>query len=233
MTCLFSGCKKNKRENNSTPPAAPAAPPAAAPPSDTPPTNDSHNSHKPKEEPVYCHKNDFNPRPINTTKNIHIERQYQRVVRYNCQDQVTSDKVETVKSPHGGNVKIRPKVLDSLTQQPAYKGQWLKIENRQRCEGGTVTFDDLDRMVANLFVDMAPGVFSFQVQAGTNIIDYIFYICKELDAKQECISKLVEEEGSLVLDVDYVEKNLQGIRQIHPTEEECKPQPSSTPTPIS
>ena len=80
---------------------------------------------------------------------------------------------------------------------------------------------------AILFLDMSPGFFSFQVTAGENLIDYDFYACSKVDESGVCLEKGIQENGTVILNVEYKEITRSSFRGFRPTESECKAKPAS------
>ena len=187
------------------------------------PTDQNLPQHE-KEEKVTCSPSSTEKREILFTKNISITREYQRTIRYNCDGSVKSDELETIASPHGGDLIISPKVVQE-NKRTEYKGHW-KIINRSFCEGRTsYRFNDPDMYKAVLFLDMSPGFFSFQITAGENFLDYDFYACSKVDENDVCLEKGIQENGTVILNVEYKENTRPGSREFHPTEDDCKPKP--------
>lgn len=186
--------------------------------------SDQNSPQHEKEEKVTCNPSSTQERVILFTKNISITREYQRTIRYNCDGSVKSDELETVASPHGGEIIISPKAIQE-NKRTEYKGHW-QIINSSFCEGRTsYRFNDPDMYKAVLFLDMSPGFFSFQITAGENLLDYDFYACSKVDENDVCLEKEIQENGTVILNVEYKENTRPGSREFHPTEDDCKPKP--------
>lgn len=186
--------------------------------------NTGEQTQKQKEEEAICSSKSPQQGEVLFSKNISITREFQRTIRYLCDGSVKSDEMETVVSPHGGDLIISPKVAQE-NKRTNYKGHW-KIINRSLCSGRTsYRFNDPDMYEAVLFLDMSPGFFSFQVAAGENNIGYEFYACGKVDENGYCLEKGIQEMGTVIVNVDYKENTRPGTREFHPSEDECKPKP--------
>jgi hypothetical protein len=142
-----------------------------------------------------------------------LTRQWQRVIRYDCNNQVTSDKMETVKSPIQ-NVSIKPFEYTNL-----YSSEFKNLTN-----GSSPSTLNLTDFV----IDMAPSAFNMKVEEGINKIEYKFLYCDQtvVDAQgQTTCAKApdVRESGTFFLNISYVQQNLDGFLELKPSPEECKP----------
>lgn len=141
--------------------------------------------------------------------------QRQRVIRYNCQDQVISDKIESVKPP-----------IEHLSIHPQSSVQIYSstFEN--------VTIHTVPGVIVNytdFTIDLNPGAFNLEVQVGINQIDYKFYYCSQLmpapnEGKCAQMPEL-RESGSLFINVSYENIELPGESIVKPSLEQCKPTP--------
>jgi hypothetical protein len=175
---------------------------------------------------------------------IRIERVFQRVVRYDCDHKVKSDRTETVQSPFVAYT-LKPKSLwlgTSVFSSSAY--------NRTACSTQGLPLDDIVGLLITpltslakaewqglktklgfpsieLTLDTSPTVGHMQVDRDRkNYIDYEFTKC--LDAKEsedsngknvrECVKSEPIEKGTLILTVKYSERTLSNTKEI----DECK-----------
>ena len=135
---------------------------------------------------------------LETAKEMQLTRKTQRVVRYNCNDSIFSDKIETVNSPKRSiqlvPVNTRVEIVSS------------SFQNKTNNNGpGAITNH------TGITIDIASATFTMKVEPGINEIEYTFgYI----DGSAE--------EGSRFLNINYVEEHLDEKREVKPTAEECK-----------
>lgn len=143
----------------------------------------------------------------NSKNSLGIEREYQRIVRRDCNDNVISDKVETVKSPTA----------------------WVEIEPADRYRVWSSSFRNVTTNSSAAWiveyskfqVDYSSGALNMNVQLGDNSINYKFYECVDIappttaDGAPTCRVPLrVIEEGFLALHINYSEKYLDGYQEI-------------------
>jgi len=148
---------------------------------------------------------------------VHLERHFQRVVHYDCNKRVTSDSIETVKSP-----------TQRVTVYPANTANLggSDFHNRRNGASAAAIFD-----YTTFKVDYSYGFFNMHVEPGINTVDYTFYACDSWqydpnNGSKYCASaKTVQEKGTVTLDVSYEEKHLDGTFEI----DDCAPKPSPTP----
>jgi len=172
----------------------------------------------------------------NVGQSITVERHYQRVVRKNCAGVVTSDQVETVKSPH---YELDFKIAGTKPIRSVF------VFNESSCDHKLTSMP-----VANLFLigklyaitgdgknkikikgDLANALLTFKLDEGlNNIYVQYFYDCSpanisgnstpivgERNCQQSNDSLLVQYP----VHVTYVTKDLEGIKEIPPSEREC------------
>lgn len=143
---------------------------------------------------------------------VHLEKHYQRVIRYNCQGQVTSDKVEVVKKSNQW-VKVQPDAGFTV------KGS----EFRNRTSGDRA---DLITDYTTFQVKYTNGDLGMRVYYGFNTVDYKFQSCTQNpDGTCKAGTQYDAETGSVYLNVTYTEKTLSGYSEIR---EAC---PTPTPKP--
>ena len=137
----------------------------------------------------------------------------QRVIRYNCQNVVTSDRVETVRAPLE-HMTIKPNVLLGLYSS-AFKNVTMNTT-----AGSIVNHTDFT-------IDFNPGTLNLEVREGINQIHYQFLYCDELKVIEgggtTCASAPVEREsGDVFINVTYELRNLEGFSEIKPSLESCQ-----------
>lgn len=143
----------------------------------------------------------------NSANSLGIEREYQRIVRRDCNNNVISDKIETVKSPTGW-VEIepayRPRVWSSSFRNVTTNSSAAWIVEHSKFQ-----------------VDYSSGALNMHVQLGDNSINYKFYECVDIappsnpNESPTCRAPLrIIEEGFLALHINYSEKYLDGHQDI-------------------
>lgn len=156
--------------------------------------------------------NKENSSPDKAAKITLVEEQ-QRVLRYNCLGQVTSDKIETVKAPTKF-VSIRADKEENLYS--------LQVRNRSmRSYAGLVVNGN------GFTIDYNPGLLNLEVDQGLNEISYEFHYCYKLsvpnDPRSTCLdTPRIEESGSIFLDITFNLVDLPGFLELRSTETECR-----------
>jgi hypothetical protein len=140
-------------------------------------------------------------------KIINMVREFQRVKRYDCKDNLISDKVTTVKSPTK-TITIRPKSYKNLFSSN------FKNETNGAGSGSVWGYDTIT-------LDMANAWLTMQVVSGINEIAYQFKNCDHSIEQGEVCNSFQVEEGSMFINVNYSEVLLEGFREYRPSEEEC------------
>lgn len=123
----------------------------------------------------------------------------QRVVRYNCQNQVISDKIEVVSEPE--------KIISIHPTYPGWNSNNVSsstFKNKQTGDTPDFVWDDV-----NFYVGYRSGG-SMKVVAGLNQLDYSFNFTDGIN-----------ESGSRFLNVTFTEKFNSSTLEYHPTTEEC------------
>ncbi len=149
---------------------------------------------------------------------ISLTHVFQRVVRYDCNGRVTSDKTETVRSPTQ-LVTISPSTNRDL-ESSSFSN--LTMGTKANC-----IFD-----VGSFYVDYYDGWCSMRVGLGKNEIRYDFTYCDQKTTRydgrgnpyQDCasLSSRTHETGTTWIDVSYSEDFRSGILEIHPSAESCQ-----------
>ena len=150
---------------------------------------------------------------IASAKSYTITRQFQRVVRYNCGGQVTSDKTETV-APPNIYVQISPQNGYHLDHS-AYLN--LTTGSSPGCIVSQTQFS----------IDTSPTACNMQVNPGLNQIQYSFYYCdgytQQTDGNQICTTPLhIDETGKIYINVVYQEETLNGSSEVKPDPTQCQ-----------
>ena len=99
---------------------------------------------------------------------VTLVREQQRTIRYDCEDNIISDKIETINSV---SKRMRIDPLDS-------EGAWSFSANMGGDYGGSMQGSS-----GYFTIDMSPTVFNIQVYEGMNEIDYIFRYCYDVQTR--------------------------------------------------
>jgi hypothetical protein len=144
-----------------------------------------------------------------------LTREWQRIKRYSCKNELVSDQWETVASP---------RQLVSLYPNQTKNFYMLGLRNLsyENSLVGTSSYD--------FWIDAEKGLFSVWVKPGMNELHYDFQYC---DAKVmgpdgkptgDCAHQpYVLESGRLFMNVTYNQIQRTEIGEYHPTPEQCKP----------
>jgi hypothetical protein len=144
-----------------------------------------------------------------------LTREWQRIKRYNCKNELISDKWETV---------VSPRQLVSIYPNQTKNFHMLGLRNLsyENSLVGTSGFD--------FWIDAEKGFFSVWVKPGLNEVHYDFQYC---DAKvigpdgkptADCSHQpYVLESGSIFMNVTYNQVERTEIGEYRPSAEECKP----------
>lgn len=154
---------------------------------------------------------------------VTLTRKQQRTIRYDCDGNVSSDRIETTNSV-SKRMRIDPK--DSA-------GLWSFRASTAGNSRGTVSGNS-----GYFTIDMSPTVFNLQVYEGMNEIDYLFRHCYDIRTRTEtddegseyevrfCNEPVVDgESGQIFIDVTYVVERSEDPREIRKTPEECSESP--------
>jgi hypothetical protein len=164
-------------------------------------------THKdPQQKPTYT---------PNRTPKVDLLRSRQRVMRYDCDGKLTSDKVEEV---HTANASVN---LEPLSENLDYYTSKFhnKTTNQDKSFGWSSTsfYVDISKQAA-----MAMGV-----DVGKNIIEYKYLKCDEWSTpddkgEKKCLKDSPAEEGTWELEVTFREENLNDTKEERPSPESCK-----------
>lgn len=144
-------------------------------------------------------------------KQIKLVRKTQRVQRFDCDNQMTSDKVETVEDPVGSvDLSGIPALVD--------RGNAVQVTNRHTCNYPDKGFYKTGLISSKpyLRVNRSNTMFDHEVEVGLNLIDLA--VCPA--AQPTC--KTATYVVTLALNVDYEEIALNGIMTDKPTAEFCE-----------
>lgn len=137
---------------------------------------------------------------------IGIQREYQRVIRFDCDNQVISDKIETVRAPTEW-VEIPPTRPSRVWSSSFYN-------TTTRSSAGMIAGN------SKFQIDYSWGALNMHVQSGSNTIDYKFYECEEIappipNQSPTCkTTPRLIEEGNLTINVSYNERTLGGHQEV-------------------
>jgi hypothetical protein len=141
---------------------------------------------------------------------VSLERDYQEVIHYDCNHNITSDGIETVKSPTQW-VTINP------TNPTNVSGSSF-LNTSTNSTAGLISAN------TNFQVDYSFGTFTMHVVSGLNVISYKFYTCSQWTGSACTAATTMSEQGTVTLNVSYIEKNLTQPQAIT----DCPPPPSTT-----
>ncbi|WP_413288843.1 hypothetical protein [Bdellovibrio sp. HCB337] len=150
---------------------------------------------------------------------ISLSRVNQRVIRYDCQGAVTSDRVEATRAPVQ-NVNIQPRLQENLFNSDFDN---LTLNTKAGCIVGYTQFT----------VDYSYGWCNMRVGPGVNEIRYRFYYCDKKITHQDPNGNSYEtcdgtpelrEEGKTYINVFYEETNSNEVMEVRPTPESCQAQ---------
>ena len=172
----------------------------------------------------------------NVQQNLTIERHYQRVIRKNCEGVVQSDAIETVASPR----------QDFELKIPGIKkAQSFFIYNDETCAHKLGTLEGADSFLGGLFLpvtsdgkskllvkgDMADALLTFHMREGmNNVYVQYFYDCSPGNVignihttigQANCKSAKSSLIVQYPVNVTYVKKDFDGVKEVIPTEAEC------------
>ena len=140
------------------------------------------------------------------TQAVHLIRQHQRVLRYDCYHNLTSDKVEEVRTANA-LITLEPSVKDPKAYRSEFYNQ--RTKSPDKFGWGTSTF----------YVDISEkAALAMGVDPGENVIEYRFYECLDWgydkNANKVCTSERLFDQGTWSLDITYTEETLEGSQDI-------------------
>lgn len=165
---------------------------------------------------------------------ILLKKERQRVIRRDCDQNVLSDEIEVMTLPEK-QIKIMPNYRWRL-----FKDLETTVYNRTTCESKGIwnTVSDIMKGIAlapviyvgeklgnhsiSFRVNSSSGAFMHVRRGQENFVDYSFANCLQRE-KDVCVKSEVMEQGTLILDVKYEERDLEGVLEINKTKEECTP----------
>lgn len=161
-----------------------------------------------------CAKNEINKddNTVNGAKTYHLEEIRQRVIRYNCKNEVTTDRTETTRAPTL-RMSIQPNSFENLY------GSSFENKTLNTIAGSITNHTDFT-------IDLNPGALNLEVQEGINQISYQFSYCSQLlpppNDIQCAVTPDIRETGSVFINVTYGLTNLNETLEIRPTPDQCK-----------
>jgi hypothetical protein len=140
-----------------------------------------------------------------------IIRRHKRVIRYNCKDEITSDKIETIRA-----------VSKKFSIDPASsKIPWgfSATNETTRSTQGSVWFGK-----GVFTLDLAPTLFNIKANEGLNKISWSFSYCDKKDEEgKNCLyTPEVRETGVLFINIKQETVFEEGVEEIRPTGEACQ-----------
>ncbi len=160
-----------------------------------------------------CNRNEISKSndTVDKAETFHLVEKRQRVMRYNCQNVLISDRVETVQAP------ILPMSIKPKTNLNVYSSTFKNLTVGTTA-GSVINYTDFT-------IDLNPGLLNLEVQLGSNQISYQFYYCDQLSTvpgSHLCATPAeLRESGSVFINVSYENIDLDGTSAIHPSPESC------------
>lgn len=143
-----------------------------------------------------------------------LTREWKTVVRYDCDGNVISKKMETTKSPTKF-ISISPKTFQNI-----HSSTFKNLTN------GSANPSVID--FHKFTIDMAPTLLNMKVQDGINQISYEFSYCDQPELGQSgvptgnCLhTPVIRESGSLFINITYKQFWLDGEIHSKPTQDQC------------
>ena len=139
-------------------------------------------------------------------------RERQRVVRYDCRGKVTSDKIETINS-----------VSKSFSLNPKTKKNLYDFHAHNKTTDSSAGHVGL--LKEGVFtLDLAPTLFNIKANEGLNHIEWNFTYCDSLKQDRTCaVAPVAKESGDLFIHIRQDVVNIEGIQEIRPSADQCKP----------
>lgn len=172
----------------------------------------SSSSKKPSTE---INNETLRPLEITQRETVDFVRKEQKIIRYDCNGHVTSNKLETINS-------LSKKLTINYENR---KGAWsYSVYNRRTKSSQKGLLTENGRFI----IDYAPTVFNMHVKEGINDIEYVFKKCPDIgindDGGKFCkLEPVPEKEGMIQVTVNYSSEIVPGEQHIHRSEESCKP----------
>lgn len=148
-------------------------------------------------------------------KNYNLTKEFKLVERYDCDNVLVSNKVETITLPQQA-IRINPKSFDNLFSS------YFKNETN---ESSPATVEG--KVKFTLDIENADSK-NMKVENGINKINYEFRYCgiPELDSSGKktgkCLSTpVVRESGSIFVNIVYQEVHSDGVLTFKPSPENC------------
>lgn len=150
---------------------------------------------------------------------ISLSRVNQRVIRYDCNGVVTSDRIEATRAPIQ-QVNIQPSTRTNL-----YSSDFDNLTLNTKA-GSIIDY-------TTFTVDYSYGFLNMRVSSGINEIRYRFYYCDQKVTNYDqngnpyetcAVTPVMREEGRTYIKVFYEETNSNEVSQVRPDPEYCKSQ---------
>lgn len=179
------------------------------------------------------------------TQTYKVERHFQRAIRKDCQGQVTSDKIETVQSPHVQFRLLLPKprefksvflfnetscdhVFSGAPKEQSFAGQLLNaILPFSPINGDGKSYIDVNG-------DVATALLTFEMAKGPNVVFAEYHydcmpksikgnvrVVRDFDEKQSCDASADKHIVMYPIMINYEEKTLPGTMVAESNKEVC------------
>lgn len=152
-------------------------------------------------------------------QDVNIVKKKQRTIRYDCDENITSDRLETLNLPIK-SFQIKPKIKRNVYSFDASNG-----------------FTERGALVDSIGVfgiNLSPTIFNLRAYPGLNAIDYNFKYCNRLveqvdnranrssRTRKVCAHEPVTKEtGSLYLYITISTEEVPGIREVKKSPKDC------------
>ncbi len=159
---------------------------------------------------------------ITDYKTVQFTYKEQKIIRYDCNGHVKSNKMEIV------NLPIEKLTIDFDRKNEAWK---LEAYNRTTRSGRTAPKIDSKinlNLDGGIVIHTSSNDFHMRVKTGSNDIEYTFWKCPEftVDAqgRTSCPAPVTLKEGMMKVNVLTRTETLPGEIEIHPMQGECPAQ---------
>ncbi|MCB0412913.1 MAG: hypothetical protein KDD50_01185 [Bdellovibrionales bacterium] len=139
-----------------------------------------------------------------------LVKKTQRVVRYDCDEKLISDRVETVKSPQKF-MRISPRTYSGI-----FGSQFKNLTTGDT--GMSYNYD-------SFYINTSPTWLDIHVIEGKNELRYEFTFCSDIkedsEQNQFCAGEKSYEVGTRYIDVKYEEQHIEEVKVVKPIEGSC------------
>jgi len=132
-----------------------------------------------------------------TAKAVTINRQMQRVIRYDCQGRISSDQLEEVQGPSLQFYMASNSTVDLL--------EFKALNETTNSLKGIIAYDQ-----GTFILDLAKETTEMKAVEGINQIYWAFTFCTEKDQSGKCTKKEIKEAGTAYLNISLGEEILEG-----------------------